>query len=327
VAGEWRKALPARPGSWAIKALTTFVVIWALMISAWPFAHKNPFLMPVQAFRLSSAFPDVYAVLFNGQQFDSNALPVTYLPGYLALNLTPVLLGLVGGGSLLALAGCVRRWKQRETGPLFLVLFWIGFPLGYVMIRRPTIYDGARHFIFVLPALAVLGGRGLLSCADFLRQRGGRVVERAGLVTLALLAAMPLIRWHPYQYAYLNFLSGDRATLHRRFETDYWKTSYKAAAAWLNEQQELSPRPLVVVAAAGESSSTCLVHFLDPRIKWQLTMDHLTGMPLPPEVDYYVGTTRFQLDDNFNGSPVVWEERREGVLFCVIRSERHIVAR
>ena len=323
---QWRELLPPRPGVLAFKVAVALLVGWFLVVAAWPYAHQNPLRNPYEALRVAASYPKIYTVLFNGELIAGNVLPPSYLPTYVLLNYSPVLLGLVllGGGS--ALLACVRRWRERPTAGLFLVLCWIAAPLAGVLILRPNIYDGARHFIFLLPALAILAGRGTELVTGFLSQFGGRVTEAAGLVTMAVLALLPLVRWHPYQYAYLNFLAGERATLHRKFETDYWKTSYKAAAEWLNDQQELSPRPFRVVVAASSMSSPCLLHFLDPRMDVQLTMENLDDQHLPVDVDYYVGTTRFRLDENFNRTPVVWEERRDGVLFCVIRSARQAAA-
>lgn len=325
-AGAWSRLKPARPGTLAVKAFVALALAWTLMVSAWPYAHKNPFLNPIEAYRVAAAFPNVYTVLFNGRLIDGNALPFTYLPTYLVLNFSPVLLVLLLAGAGLAVATCARGWRQRETTPLFLVLFWIGFPVAYVMVMRPNIYDGARHFVFLLPACAIIAGLALARGWAALSRHGENGTMVAGAVggVLLIFAALPLVLWHPYQYAYLNFLAGPRAEVHRRFETDYWLTSYKAAAEWLNEQQELSPRPLSIVVAANNFSSTCLVHFLNPRIKWKMTMDNLAPQRLPLGTDYYVGVTRYKLDENFNGSPVVWEERRGGVLLCVIRSDRHL---
>ena len=327
VEGQWRRMIPTRPAGLAFKAGAALLLTWGLVVSAWPYAHLHPLLNPYEAMREAAAFSHVFSVLFRGEYFAGDALPAAYLPTYLALNYQPVLLGLILLGGVGALTACGRHWRGRPAAAQFLVLFWIAFPVGYVLVRRPNIYDGARHFTFLLPAFAIIGGQGISLVADFCRHLGGRVVERAGLASLALLAVLPLVRWHPYQYAYLNLLAGDRATLHHRFETDYWKTSYKAAAEWLNEQQALSLRPLRVVVAATDMSRTCLEHFLDPRITVQLTMDHVTNQVLPEEADYYVGTTRYQLDENFNRSPVAWEERCDGVLLCVIRSNRHIAVR
>ena len=38
---------------------------------------------------------------------------------------------------------------------------WLFVPIVYFVIFRPTLYDGIRHFLFVLPAIALLAGFGL----------------------------------------------------------------------------------------------------------------------------------------------------------------------
>jgi hypothetical protein len=170
--------------------------------------------------------------------------------------------------------------------------------------------------------MAILAGWGLDHAASSLEDRWGWAVTAAFACAVLVLGAWPLIRFHPYQYAYLNALAGEPATVHRRFETDYWVTSYKAAAEWLNQRQASSAVPLHVIAAVNDHSFPALVHFLDPRILWAPAMAVEDRRTLPQDADYYVGTVRMDADRAFATAPVVWEERRGGVLYAVIRANR-----
>ena len=321
--GNRRVALPPRSelGPLLLKLGAGLVLMWTIMVMAWPYAHQNLLLNPWRAFLAATNFPVAYPVLFKGKFILSNALPGSYLPVYFTLILPPVLLGLAWVGAIGVTAALIRHWRARASITLFVVLFWIGFPLTYVLIARPNIYDAVRHFIFLLPAFALLMGWGADLLATYVERFWGRGVASITLLAMLVAAAIPLIRWHPYQYAYLNALAGNRATLHEHFETDYWVTSYKAAAQWINQRQTTSSTPLRVLVAVNDHSYPCFVHFLDKKVQWQPFMRQAQNQALPPAIDYYIGTVRYGLNGNFSESPVVWEERRDGVLFCVIRSD------
>ena len=319
----FRAALPAKP-EWrrlARRILAAGVLMWTVMVIAWPYAYQNLLLNPIRAVRVGLNFIYSYPVLFKGEFVESTNLPASYLPVYFSLILPLPLLALLGVGTLGATLALIRRWRERAAIALFTVLFWVGFPLAYVVLTRPNIYDGVRHFIFVLPAMALLIGWAADALATFLARFWGRATMTVILSALFVSAAVPLGRWHPYQYAYLNALAGNRATLHERFETDYWATSYKAAAEWLNQQQRKRSTPLRVLVAATPLSYPCFVHFLDPRIQSYRYTGEKPLDALPPGIDYYAGTVRYAWNRLLKNSPVVWEERRDGVLFCVIRGD------
>ena len=63
---------------------------------------------------------------------------------------------------------------------------WLAFvavvPVAWVIVRHTPLYDGLRHFLFVVPLLAVLGGA---SAALYLRARGRRVDGKMAAAALA----------------------------------------------------------------------------------------------------------------------------------------------
>ena len=73
-------------------------------------------------------------------------------------------------------------------------------------------YNGIRHFIFLLPPLAVLGGLAAARIADGLCAMAG---PRGGAaVLLAVGIASPVIdmaRLHPYEYTHYNHVAGGAA--------------------------------------------------------------------------------------------------------------------
>jgi hypothetical protein len=99
------------------------------------------------------------------------------------------------------------------------------FPIAYAMARQSLLYNGIRHFLFVLPPLAALAGWGWWVALGAVRRP---VPRRALAAVLALALLEPLVwivRSHPLEYVYFNPLGGGVARLRHRYEGDYWQMS------------------------------------------------------------------------------------------------------
>ena len=86
-------------------------------------------------------------------------------------------------------------------------------PVAVTVIARPAMYNGIRHFVFVLPPLAVAGG--LAGAWIAARLRASAVPAAAGLRVVFIAGiALPVVdmaRLHPYEYAYFNHIGRRRA--------------------------------------------------------------------------------------------------------------------
>jgi 4-amino-4-deoxy-L-arabinose transferase-like glycosyltransferase len=302
----------------AIGFVLTGLLTWTILVAFWPYAHQRPFWNPIESFLQATAFPISYPVQYMGQNIGSAQLPWHYLPVMLFLT-APVFIALwvaVGLG-----IGVRSLWKQgREAGSerIFVILFWLIFPVVFVWIKKPNVYDGVRHFLFVLPAMALLAGLGAASAAAWLDRRKDLVGTVGAAATLAL-AAPDLITLHPYQYVFYNVFAGDRQTLHERFETDYWATSYREVAKRLNREQTRAMRPLTVAVGLNELSASCFSHFAAKDMRVGLILGPAPGATLPAEVDYYTAIPRYQMWKNFPTMPLYMEIRRNGVLLNTVR--------
>ena len=93
-------------------------------------------------------------------------------------------------------------------------------------------YDGLRHFLFILPPIFIFTGMAF----EFLLDRLTISWLRAGLILVVLAPGIAgLIQLHPYQYTYYNSFVGGTSGVFRQYETDYWLTCYKEAVEKLNQ--------------------------------------------------------------------------------------------
>jgi len=291
---------------------------WLLMIAPWPNAWHAPLGHPIAAAKLAMHFKEVYPVLLRGTIYHSNKLPWDYLASYLVLTLPLPFL-------VFAVWGHLVFWRRlqesvfRATAVLG-VSFLIWFPLVVFVVLRPNIYDGMRHFLFMLPPLAVLVG---VAAADVARQWRSWP-WRTGVVLLVLSAVPAMIRLHPYENVYYNFLAGPNATLHERYETDYWLSSYTQAARWINKAQSRFNRPLRVLVIAGQFNYPVFTHWLNPKTQTSCAkIRDYSNYQLSPEFDYYVATARYGQWLNFTNAPVACWLKKDGILLSVIRGDPH----
>jgi hypothetical protein len=138
-------------------------------------------------------------------------------------------------------------------------------------------------------------------------------------LVLILLPIRELIALHPYQMTYFNCFSGGLSKSWYRYETDYWASSYKEAAEWINKQADKNRgQKMVIVIAANSLNRMCAEYFLHPHIDVNI---FFTGKEQIPETfDYYVSTTRYGLHRRFPELPVVHSIGRNGAVFCVIKA-------
>lgn len=306
----------ARANTWP--ALCAAVVIaWVLMVVPWPSAWHSPLGFPVKAAFFAMHFPGDYSVLFGGTSFPSNQLPWNYLAGYLVVTVPVPLLALAVWGHRAMWQRASRAIPAMVAGAGIAFLLWL--PMVMFVVARPNVYDGMRHFLFMLPPLAVCAGVG---GADIMRRLRSlpRPIVVWGTVTLLASAIPMMMRLHPYENVYYNFLAGPRSTLSERYETDYWLSSYREAALWINEVQSHRPSPLTVAVAAADPGHEAFTHYLDPRIQVAVvSFADLSADAWPPAFDYYVGTVRYDQWENYSSAPIAHRIESDGALLAVIR--------
>lgn len=224
----------------ALWPLTLYALVgFAVMYLSWPYLWGEPLLRFLITLRLMLRFPWPGEVLFQGRYYAGNEVPPSYLPTLIGLQLTEPVLVLALAGLLVLLRKMHLRGPYAEMGEL--VALWFGLPFLGVVLGDSFLYDNFRQFLFLLPPLFLLSGLALEALLDRLSPPawGGL----AGFVLLPGLAA--ILALHPYSYIYYNSLTGGVGGAFRRYEMDYWGTSFRAAAAYLNRHAPPDARVVV----------------------------------------------------------------------------------
>ena len=228
-----------------LSLLPAVLVAYLVMALVWPWAAVDP-RNPFRALEyFSRFFEKPWSELFAGAVIPVTDMPRSYVPMLLALKLPEIFsaLGLIGAARALVLTAR-KDIPARRRAAFLLVALAAFLPTVTAVVLRPAMYNGVRHFVFVLPPLAILGGLAAAWLVDAVR--GMSFMPVGACFAFALGLAVPVIgmgRLHPYEYTYFNWLSGGVKEARGRYMLDYWGLSLKQASQAL----------LARLAEAGES--------------------------------------------------------------------------
>jgi hypothetical protein len=233
----WRTA-SLRVGQFLWTLLPGFVLAYLIMGLLWPWGVLAP-LNPFRALEyFDKFFERPWQELYEGQLISVPDMPASYLPHLFVLKLPELMLALGFLGSVGALIALTRRANLpgRRAGLLTLLLA-VYLPIAIATVTRPALYNGVRHFLFVVPPFAVLGGLAAGWLVEQLRPYGRPALTALAAVFIASLA-LPVVgmaRLHPYEYTYFNPSAGGVRSAEDRYMLDYWGLAFKQAAEALRE--------------------------------------------------------------------------------------------
>jgi hypothetical protein len=227
------------------------------------------------------------------------------------LQLPEVMLGLTIAGVVATFAILPRAdVPARRKTVLLMIMLAATLPLVIAMVKRPALYNGIRHFIFLIPPMAVLGGLAFEWAMSWMRdnRRSWQPAALAVFVFGLLLSLGEMIRLHPYQYTHFNHIAGTVRAADDRFMLDYWGLALKQASDGLREQliekQEVPPQGRKwKVAVCGPQRPAQVALGPDFNIGWD---SHAADFAMTLGELYCRGLT----------APVMLEIKRDDVVFA-----------
>ena len=132
---------------------------YLLMGLVWPWSIMEPG-HPFQALTyFSHFFEKPWKEMFDGALVSVPDMPWSYLPTLFALQLPEVLLALLFAGIIGTFMSLSRAdMPARRKTILLMLTLAATLPLVIAMVKRPALYNGIRHFVFVIPPMTVLAG-------------------------------------------------------------------------------------------------------------------------------------------------------------------------
>ena len=273
-----------------------------VMYATWPYLWSDPIGHLVETVTIMSQHFWSGTVLFNGTEYAATDLPFSYMPVLLAIQLTEPVWVLCAVG-LAVTVYSLRKRRDGNVDLLVLTLIWLIIPLITFILLRPTMFDNFRHSFFILPMVFVLAGIALDQVKHPLLQ---------GILILALIApgVIGIIRLHPYEYIYYNSFAGGVGGAFRKFELDYWGTSYREIALELN-------------GVAPQSSKVWLegpTHIFEIYARPDMEIYSTYEVERADHYDYLVTLSRHHDDlQVYPSAPVIFSVIRDGAVLAVIK--------
>jgi hypothetical protein len=297
------------------------VLGWTTAFLLWPWLQiGNPLAQFKVAFELFANHPNSFEMPVWGVTVRTTDLPWWYVPGQLLARLPEGFLVLLTIGILSAAAAdcaflrativsgrAATGWRDaamRLARSRRHLLIWaaVVLPLGFIIARHSTLYDGVRHVLFVIPMLAAI------AAAGFLRLRP--VARRFPLIAAAIggiylgLSIWTLAALHPLEYVATNALAGGVAGAQGRFDLDYWAVAATVALRRLESRLDYERRfakdpPSLTICMTFREGAVAPLY----RRPWRLETE-------PKQADYIIATERWPCADDIADAVLIDEVRR-----------------
>ncbi len=205
---EERKHILRTTRGFALAGVLTLYVTW-------PYLWSNPVGHFIKSFSQMAHYPFYKSELFQGEMVHPMNLPPDYVLGWFSIMTPPValLLGIIGTGSIL-FRGVIHPCDILRNTPLrfgFLLVGCFVLPVLAIVLLGSTLYDKSRQVYFLYAPFCLVAVFGLHWLVSLFK----RTSLRAGIYVLAgmgvAMTLVAMIRIHPYQHDYFNFLV-DRTT-------------------------------------------------------------------------------------------------------------------
>ncbi len=293
-----QKTLTVIPYYFLIAGITTYLT--------WPYLWQAPIVNFLKSLTIMSRFPDIPSnVFFMGKLYSPNDLPQMYFLILLGLQLTEPALILILIGFAFSLWLFIKGINRE---PILLFTGWFLIPALWIVLSRSPLYNNARQLLFLWPSLFILGGMGIDRLMVIVRLPWLRI---ALLMIMVLPAIYACVRLHPYEYVYYNSLIKGVKGASRKFELDYWETSFSESTKYFNDNAERGSMVVVI------GTSQLVKDYARPDLII-VPRSEMTQSEHPPY--YILSPTRGNRDlSNCHGSGMVFAVERDGGILSYIK--------
>ena len=222
----------SRLGEFIWRLLPALALGYLMMGLLWPWSILAP-LNPMRAAEyFDKFFEKPWREMYAGKLYAVTDMPASYLPHLFALKLPEIMLVLGTGGAVGTLIALTRqKLPLTQRANYLLVTMAALLPVTVAILAHPAFYNGLRHFVFVVPPFAAIGGLAGGWIFEKVRPLGKLAVSAVTAAFLACLAlpVSDMVRLHPYEYTTFNWASGGVRMAHDNYMLDYWGLAFKQA--------------------------------------------------------------------------------------------------
>jgi hypothetical protein len=285
--------------------LTYGILALAIMYFTWPYLWSDPIKNLINSLTMMSSYPWSGTMLFNGNFYHTSEVPWYFLLTMLSIQFTEPVIIFFGIGIIIT--GYTLLVK-RNIGLFGLSLVWFIIPVGAIIITRRPIYDNFRQLLFLIPPIFLICGVAL----DALFSIAHKWFFKLIILTLAIFPGIyGIVQLHPYEYIYYNYFVGGVRGAFRIYENDYWYTSFREAAEYINS-----------IAPQGAK----IVSWGDPElVKQYARKDLIVGtnvgstINLTGSYDFAVLSSRQNNDYLYPLDKPIFSVERDGAILVVVK--------
>jgi hypothetical protein len=219
-------------GQFFIKELQSMLLIGIVAtlfsVLTWPYLGINVIPNAQELLHLRTNFPWQHTVIFQGEELHGTQLPGHYLLTWFAIA-TPLMILIPALLSPLV----IKKWFHNRIFILLLLVLVTNITL-YTIIR-PLVYDGLRHFLFLVPMISTLG---VIAIVEYFKHAQRKFIKSVIAIIILINSAViarQIVSLHPYQYIFFNSFVGGLQGAYEKYDTEYWGASYNEAINWFKE--------------------------------------------------------------------------------------------
>jgi hypothetical protein len=222
-----------RLGRFIAAILPALVLGYLIMGLLWPWSVVEPLNPFYAAEYFDKFFEKPWRELYEGRLILVPDMPLSYLPRLFSLTL-PVIMLILGTLGFTGVVTMLIRGAgalNRRASLLALALA-AALPVALAMVSHPAFYNGLRHFVFIVPPFALLGGLAFGYLFERACVQGKSAAAALSLIVIGgvSLPLYDMVMLHPYQYTSFNSLAGGVRQAQHNYMLDYWGLAFKQAA-------------------------------------------------------------------------------------------------
>ena len=211
-----------------IDLIIYFIFFYLILVLFWVDTHSNIFILPfsflLDSFSLDVGWP--FNLTNNKYTFSREVTSF-----YLLINYFYKLPEFIIFLYLVTLPVFILNYKKLKEKfdnfslKILLLTTLLIFPHLIIIFIKYPIYDGLRLFLWATPYLVIIPSITFYSV--MMEKKSFFLVTKVILFFLFALHLYNFIKFTPYHYTYLNYLSGEANKGYQKFENDYWSISLK----------------------------------------------------------------------------------------------------
>ena len=223
----------------AAALLLSFLIVSAGLVYWFtPILYTDPIGNYIKTFNIMKQYPWSGYHTYLGQNI-ANQTPWHYSIVWFSIS-SPILyllLFIIGFGTLIINSVKTRlRAHYQSMRDLYLAVACAILPIAAVIVEKSILYTDNRQMYYCYPPLLLISLYGFVKLLDILKKKFVRWQLWVGVI-LVLGLAYPvyfMVRYHPYENFYFNFLAGSKMSIVKgRFTLDSWMMTSKDALEYI----------------------------------------------------------------------------------------------